>query len=330
MGKRIIDPSERLFNLTLALIFSSQGLTKSEIFSKVTGYLEEGKTTYDLTEKQFVALDKIFERDKKDLLESGIQLMGGIPKAAMGDSTEYRYWIPQESLAWPSDLKLSPRQIAMLNLAADVWAQASISTEAARAVMRLRALGEKPEASSLIGVAPTIRTHERAFKPLTEAIDQNKTVEFDYRKAGATEIEHRRVNPWLLQNISGQWLLVCWDLKRKDVRNFLLKRIVSAIEISDEEFEQPTEEQLEHAVNDLEHLISDQVASLRIRPDSEAWLHFELSSDSNGEHQIHYMDLHLLAEELREFIHDLESVRPEELKNAIEAGLQQVASDHHA
>ena len=325
-----MDPSERLFHLTCALINSKQGLTKNEIFKNVHGYLAEGKSIFDLKPKEIDALDRLFDRDKNDLRDAGIQLVGQIPSWALGDNSEYRYSIPRESMAWPSGLKLSERQVALLNLAASVWAQTSISPDATRGAMRLRALGEKPEETGLMGVAPSIRTHDRAFLPLTWAIASRNSVEFEYRKAGANSVEHRRVQPWSLQNISGQWLLVCWDEKRKAVRNFLLKRIVSPIEQLETEFDEPSQEQLDAAMADLHELISGQVASLKIKPNTEAWLHFELAKDSDGEHQIHYMDLHLLAEELREFIHDLESVRPAELKDAIDAGLQEVASAHHA
>jgi predicted DNA-binding transcriptional regulator YafY len=41
-----------------------------------------------------------------------------------------------------------------------------------------------------------------------------------------------------------------------------------------------------------------------------------------------YMDLALLAEELRDFAIDLEVVKPRELEDLIRAGFEKVASDH--
>jgi predicted DNA-binding transcriptional regulator YafY len=40
------------------------------------------------------------------------------------------------------------------------------------------------------------------------------------------------------------------------------------------------------------------------------------------------MDLHLLAEELRELGPDIEILEPEELRDVIRQGLEKVASDH--
>ena len=40
------------------------------------------------------------------------------------------------------------------------------------------------------------------------------------------------------------------------------------------------------------------------------------------------MDLHLLAEELRDFALDLKVVRPKQLEEAIRAGFEKVVNDH--
>jgi len=327
-----IDPSERLFNLTCALVFTQTGLTKQEIFSSVQGY----KETYDRDDaKKLAAMDKLFERDKTELKRSGVLVEGSSPPEAQDNNQEFRYSIPKDSYVWPKNLKLTAKQVALLNLAGQVWAKASISTEVNRAVMRLRALGDAPEQSELAGVAPRIRTYHSTFTPLSLAIESSDVVSFDYRKAGSDLIETRTVQPWLLRSVSGQWMLVSWDEDRDAPRNFLLKRIVNAkVDLIGRTFSKPTKEQLRDAEIELDELISEQIATLRIKPDTGAWRYFEMDlpgiAENEDEISIHFMDLDLLASELRSFGTDLQVIRPASLAQSLRAGLEKVVNEHHA
>ena len=79
---------------------------------------------------------------------------------------------------------------------------------------------------------------------------------------------------------------------------------------------------------DLEQLVKSQVARLRIRPNSEAWVRFGGTDSSSDEVEIHYQDLHLLAEELREYGRDVQVISPQNLAREVRRGFEQVASDH--
>lgn len=320
-----IDLSERLFNLTCALLLSERGLTKQEIFNTVQGYKEQYNPRGDQN-----AIDRLFDRDKNELLSSGINLVSYIPNDAMDDNSEYRYYIPRESVTWPAGIKFSQRQMTLLNLAAQMWAKASMSEETARGVVRLRALGELPEDSNLLGVSPLILTKDRTFSPLNDAIDRGDTVRFDYRKAGTESAETRTVEPWSLQLIAGNWLLVCWDVDKQEVRNFLLKRIISRITLVNRRFTKPKQGQLDGALRELQELSENQVATLRVKPESDAWFHFEMHQQDGEEIEVNFTDLHLLADDLREFAFDVEVIRPVELKEAIRQGFEKVANLHHA
>jgi len=60
--------TERLINLTLALLATKRYLTKSEIFSTVAGYTGSPET-----------MERMFERDKDELRELGIEIeVGGL------------------------------------------------------------------------------------------------------------------------------------------------------------------------------------------------------------------------------------------------------------
>jgi proteasome accessory factor B len=323
-----IDQSERLFNLTCALLYSSAGLTKQEILSRVQGYKED----YDWGGDN-ASLERLFERDKANLTAMGVHWIVENPVWAMEDNQEFRYRILNEVFNWPKKLKLTSRQVALLNLAAEVWSRTSLSAVASQGIMRIRALAPAEPGFDILGIAPSIRTHSASFAPLTEALEQHEVVEFQYRKATEDQPTKRTVRPWALEQIDGQWLLLCWDEVRKEPRNFLLKRITSTIKRVGRQFEAPTKAQLEAMQLDLVEHTKRQVADLRVKPNTMASFHFGLPERSavgeQQEHSIRYMDLHLLAEDLLEYALDIEVLRPKELRDAMVSALEKVASQHY-
>jgi proteasome accessory factor B len=317
-----IDVSERLFNLTCALLVAGNGLSKSEIFATVQGYKETYVPGGDLT-----AINRMFERDKTLLSSAGILWRSYIPKEAMGDNQEYRYLIANEDFVWPKGLTLSSKQVALMNLAAKVWAKASLSPDANRAIHRIRAMGEKADGSSLIGIAPRIRTHEPSFLPLSTAIETCSRVSFDYLKPGESDFSVRNIEPWSLQNIAGQWLLIGFDLDREQPRNFLLRRIVSEIDIQDVSFDAPESAEITKTLADLELHKLSQTAKLKTSAASAAWFHFDLAANQT-EFEVNFMDLYLFAEELMEFADEIEVIEPKQLADLIRENLQKVGDAH--
>jgi proteasome accessory factor B len=317
-----IDLSERLFNLTCALLVSSQGLTKAEIFANVQGYKERYNHGGDNE-----TLSRLFERDKVDLTKAGVAWRSFIPPEDMNDNQEYRYLIANEDFVWPAGTTLSAKQVALMNLASQVWAKASLSRDANNAIMRIRAMGEPADASSLIGIAPRIRTHELSFLPLSTAIESSSRVSFDYQKPDQVEPEVRNVEPWVIQNISGQWLLLGYDLDRQEPRNYLLRRIRSEVDIQDVTFEAPTKAEVDAAIEELEKHRSSRVAKLRVPTLSAAWFHFDLRADQEV-FEVSFMDLHLLAEELLEFVDHVEILSPPELSEVLKSKLEAVRDSH--
>lgn len=321
MAQRI-DLSERLFNLTCALLVSSNGLSKAEIFATVQGYKESYQANGDNS-----ALNRMFERDKVLLTESGVVWRSFIPKEAMDDNQEYRYLIANEDFRWPKGITLSAKQVALMNLAAKVWAKASISSDANRAIHRIRAMGESSSASELIGIAPRIRTHDLAFLPLSTAIETCSRVSFDYKKPGEDQIEVRNVEPWSLQNIAGQWLLIAFDLDRGEPRNFLLKRMNSEVDIQDVTFDPVEPAAIEQALAELSELTSSQRARIKIKGNTAAAFHFQLEPNQE-DIEISYMDIYLLAEQLMEFVTEIEILQPTKLREIITSNLAAVAKAH--
>lgn len=321
------DKSERLLQLTCALLFAERGLTKAELYRTIPAYVEA--ISAGTAEE---SLNRMFERDKTDLRATGIQIFTPNPNA---EAEEICYVIADDTFMWPKHVDLTAKQLQLLTLASQVWSQASLQSDANQALVRLRALGVEQAAEDLFGFAPRIRTHEPSFGPLTAAIDDRTEVTFSYRKPNG-EVTKRLVRPWSLQNVDGQWLLQCFDVDRQEVRNFLLKRIVSKVQTvrqGDLEvtFDAPTAEELDAANLDLRKHIEKQVCEIKVNKDTSAWFYFHLDDEpsaSNGVLKFNYMDLDLLAEELRDFTGDLKVISPKKLVEVMTSGFEKVVSDH--
>ena len=326
-----VGKPERLFSLTCALLYTTRGLTKAEILRSVRGYDTEYVEGGDNS-----SLERKFERDKESLRHNGIQLEARIPAHEDENNQATVYLIKRESFYWPKDIKFTPRQLALLNLAAEAWAGGSLSTAASRGITKLRAMGSVGEDSDIVGIAPRIQAYEPSFRDLNNAVSDYQVVQFDYRNPQTGEIMTRTLQPWLLRQVAGQWLVMGFDELRQDTRNFMLRRIVSKITVvkagkDSVSFEPPAKNLIDAAVADLDALAQEQTALLRVKPDTEAWFRFELdltSGKSTGEVELHYHDIYVLAEQLREYANEIEVLRPENLATLIRAGFEKVADQH--
>ncbi len=208
--------TERLLNLVICLLSTRRWLTKEQIRHAVPQYAD-----CDTAE----AFDRMFERDKEDLRELGIPLVTGSDSAWFDDDTGYR--VDRDSYALP-DVDLTASELAVLGLASRVWQQASLAGPAARAMVKLRALGVETDEDSLVGLEPRVRTAEPAFEPLYAATRDRAPVAFRYRKPDG-EVSERHVEPWAVTSRSRWWYLVARDRDRGAERVFRLSRIEGGI-----------------------------------------------------------------------------------------------------
>lgn len=209
--------TERLLNLVIALLSTRTWLSKEQIRRAVPQY-EDCATTE--------AFDRMFERDKEELRELGVPLVTGSASAWFDDEQGYR--VDRDAYALP-EVSFTAAELAVLSLAARVWAQASLAGPAARALTKLRALGVEVDEQSLIGVEPRVRTAEPAFEPLYAAARDRQRVTFTYRTAGTGDPARRSVQPWQVTSWHGHWYLVGHDLDRDAPRVFRLSRVEGAV-----------------------------------------------------------------------------------------------------
>ncbi|WP_066589665.1 helix-turn-helix transcriptional regulator [Cellulomonas timonensis] len=251
-----IHPAERLLNLVIALVNTSARMTKDQIRTSVAGY---GDAPSD------DAFERMFERDKDTLRELGIPILT-VTGAGHGDDIGYR--IDQEAYALPA-IDLTPAELGVLSLASQFWQDQSVRTDTTRALTKLRAVGDAPEAADLVaGLAPRVRAAGDSFGPLLEAIQARRVVTFTYRAASTGEVRARSVEPWRLLARRGGWFLVGHDRERGEARSFRLSRIEGPVRATGPEgaFDAPDADVLEAAMRSWSGG-SQQIAVLAVRPE---------------------------------------------------------------
>ena len=307
------SPAQRLFTLTCCLLAAPRlGLSKQEIYDSVQAYADSSDD----------AREKMFERDKSSLREMGVALEV-IEVDAFEEQSAHRYLIAKGSFDWPKDLALTPEQFQLLELAARAWNNRLMAPSARSGLTRLKALGVVTNSRELSVFTPRLIARHQSFDPLTIAISQQQQVSFSYRKADA-DASVRLINPQKLRFIEGQWVLL--GLEKNELKNFLLRRIVSEVKILDQSAEISDPASIDQAELELAKFIDQQVAVITLKPESEAWWHFGAPADSTI--TLTFMDEALLAEDLMEFGTELNVISPKSLRTRILRGFETVVSDH--
>ncbi|WP_046468204.1 helix-turn-helix transcriptional regulator [Allosalinactinospora lopnorensis] len=247
--------TERQLNLVICLLATRRFLTAREIRATVAGYAEAESAT---------AFKRMFERDKKELRDSGIPIETG---SADVWSDEEGYRISRADYELPA-IELLPDEAAVLGLAARAWRYAALGDAAANAVLKLRAAGVPVDSDAAPGITPVLNTDEPAFLPLWQAIRDRRPVRFDYRKPGA-EVTSRHLEPWGVVNVRGRWYVAGYDCDREAQRVFRLSRVTGEVTVlrSGPGVEVPEGVDVRSVVR-AQRPEAERVARLRVRSDS--------------------------------------------------------------
>jgi proteasome accessory factor B len=334
-GSRV-PVEERLFSLVLALLATENGLTKNEILSTVQGYRQRYKNGGDNAN-----LERQFERDKDDIRELGVPLETVDSPGDAGNNQTLRYRIPRGAYELPHDIAFSSDETTLLNLAAMVWREGSLSGESRRALLKLRSLGVSAD-EPVIGYAPRVRLRDAAFEPLSAALERHLIVRFPYLKPGQDEAREREVVPLALVQYQGRWHLSAEETSfgtqvAGTRKMFLLRRIVGAV-TAGKAVPAPAGDQRELALADLGEIWERSIAQVEVLCDTDAATRLanrrgtsELSvSADRGTRTlaVHYVDEAILADELAGFGPEVLVLSPASLRNAVIERLQRTERDH--
>ena len=321
-----VPVEERLFSLVLALLATENGLTKTEILSTVQGYRQSFDRSGDNSN-----LERKFERDKDDIRELGVPLETVQAPGDPGNNQNLRYRIPRGAYELPTDISFSAEETTLLNLAAMVWREGSLSAESRRALIKLRSLGVTAD-EPVIGYAPRVRVRDAAFEPLNTALGRGSLVRFAYLKPGEAQSRVRTVAPLALVQHQGRWHLYAAEPGQSARKTFLLRRIVSKVESTGTSFELPAGDLSAIALRELEEIWNGNTAIVEVVPGSDAAtrLHkrrgtVETAPDTL---ELHYSDANILADELAGFGPEVLVVKPDSLRDAVRARLELTEANH--
>ena len=195
--------TERLINLTLALLATKRYLTKSEIFSTVAGYTGTPET-----------MERMFERDKDELRELGIEIeVGGLDPLFEDDQG---YLIRSESFQLDSN-QFENEELLYLTMAVNLWHDSALQTNSKAALLKIQSLSGPIESNSVN--LPVIRDTENSKTLATafESVEKRFVLNFQYKGS------ERNVQPYGLYTQDGFWYLVANEADA--IKSFKLQRI---------------------------------------------------------------------------------------------------------
>lgn len=207
--------TERLINLTLALLATKRYLKKSEILTNVQGY--EGTQE---------AKERMFERDKDDLRSLGIEIEVGDLDVFFEDEPGYR--IPQKSyeLNVPD---LTGRELALLSVASSFWNDSILAPSAQSGIRKLQSLGIPAALDFEFRVKYRFEDPSELLEQISNAIIQKSKISFAYDSAS---LKSRHLEPYRIVFWNSFWYLVGKDLDRNAIRLFKLSRFQGGVDVS--------------------------------------------------------------------------------------------------
>jgi len=208
--------TERLVNLTIALLATKRYLTKSEIFRTVDGY--EGSDD---------SKERMFERDKDDLRNLGIEIEVGSFDPLFEDESGYR--IKPESYQFQLG-EVNAQEITLLSLAAEAWRGASLGSSALTALNKLHAMGIESDTELLLDLAPAFVMEDENLEIAISAITSRTALSFTYLNE-ELEPQSRALEPFAVTSRYGHWYLLGRDLDRDALRIFRLDRISGVLKV---------------------------------------------------------------------------------------------------
>jgi proteasome accessory factor B len=206
--------SERLVNLTIALLATTRWLTKSEIYRSIDGY------SGDVDAKE-----RMFERDKEELRNLGIEIEVGSFDPLFEDEVGYRIRPEKYQIQISS---LTVQQLSLISLATQMWRGAVLSSQANSALLKLKSLGIESDTEGLALTAHSVDISDENLTHVIDAISSRRTISFSYTNRDGIS-EDRALEPYGVGTKNGFWYVAGNDLMKKEIRLFRLDRFSSTV-----------------------------------------------------------------------------------------------------
>lgn len=239
--------TERLINLTLALLATKRHLSKSEIFSKIPGYEGSQETK-----------ERMFERDKEELRALGIQIEVSSSDPLFED--ELGYLIDGNSMQFGVN-EFSKEELLLLTMAANLWHESTLEMDSKSALLKIQSLSGPVDSD--VASSPRVKLNEdtELLMNAFSAIEYSQTLSFMY--AGKVRV----VNPYGLITNGGFWYLIADEAGV--IKSFKMVRIEGKFTVGKvkNSFVKPSELKIPKFFEQEENS-QKQIAILRIRKES--------------------------------------------------------------
>jgi proteasome accessory factor B len=308
--------SERLVNLTIALLATKRWLTKSEIFATVDGY-----------EGEIESKERMFERDKDDLRALGISIEVGTFDPIFEDEPGYRIRAENYSLQLHD---ITAEELALMSMATQAWKGATLNTTALSALTKLRSIGIESDFDSLPAIAPSGSSTNPNLALVIDAISSRRTISFSYR-ASDLSISERVVEPYGVGSRLGHWYFAGWDLDKKALRTFRIDRVQGEVQFQGKAgtFEIPENFSMSSQLSDG---IEAQSARVRIRVGKATALRNKAQLiSSDGDWDVIEFSFENESECIREILWHLDDViveSPSDLRSSVIHCLMTIEGSH--
>lgn len=224
--------SERLLDLIGFFLSQTYPVSKQEVFSAIPDYRK--KLTSKNTDK--AALERMFERDKKELLRLGIPLKFFSP-ADLGDLWRFvkgGYVLNKDEYRLPR-IDLTAEEFLVLSVSTQIAAKTETFPFKEAAFSALQKLGlDLPAEEAAISTPPiefSLLSHKinkkmkRNLEVINKSLLSRKWVKMTYYSLGRDKLTQRKVEPYGLVLKDGTWYLVGFCHLKSEVRVFNLNRV---------------------------------------------------------------------------------------------------------
>ena len=216
-----MDRIERLIKLTAFLLDTRRPVTLGRL--RKTVYLDQEGTE--------AALRRMFERDKEELREMGID----IKAVPVGPEDDVGYIIPRDQYYLPH-LDLEPDERVALTMVSRLFLGSGtpFSGPAHSALLKLAFDAREKMTESRVPHIHWVGVprDRELLGPIIDGLTRRKLLTFSYRALDATEPVEREVEPYGLFNRRGFWYMVGRCHLRGETRCFKLDRIGSRVEVN--------------------------------------------------------------------------------------------------
>jgi len=217
---------ERLMNLVAYLLASGEPVPFSTIRKSVVGYNDYARED---------AVEKRFDRDKKELCEIGIP----VEYIASDERGRDGYFIQRDQY-YHHELDLSADEAALLVVLANSarGGNDAISSNLRAALLKIsidsplqeevqRAVSERHMKAFTRGKRDRASLDNLAR--IVAAVGERRVAKFKYKKVEGRDVSQRRIEPYGLGYREGEWYLVGKDLERDALRQFKVVRIQGTV-----------------------------------------------------------------------------------------------------